>query len=269
MKINPHRIFVISIIVICIVAVNLGVFLQIIKTDTKENKKNINVDVAKLTEDFSEIFNNSIDYQGTNLNIQKADIKKELVYADYSKKQTLENYYELEVNVPKINIDSENAIKINKEIKSIFQEKAVSILSKKDIKYIYNVKYKAYLNDNILSLAIMSTLKEGNNSQRVIVKTYNYNVTSNEIMTLEQLLDYRSIDNRSAQNKINEVIKNASAKAEAYQDLGYNKLLRNSSDSMYKVENANVFFLGHGQAMYILYPYGNSSYTSEIDIVVM
>ena len=269
MKSNPRRVFVISIIVICIVAINLGVFFQIIKTDTKENKKSINIDVAKLTEDFSEIFNNSIDYQGTNLNIQKADIKKELVCVDYSKKQTLENYYEIEVNIPKINIDSENANKINKEIKSLFQEKATSILSKRDIQYIYNVKYKAYLNDNILSLAIMSTLKEGNNSQRVIVKTYNYNITSNEIMTLNQLLDYRNIDSKNAQAKINEVIKNASDKAETYQDLGYNKLLRNKDDSMYKIENANVFFLGHGQAMYILYPYGNSSYTSEIDIVVM
>lgn len=269
MKINPHKIFVIFIIVVCIAAVNLGVFFQLIKTDTKENKNNKKIDVAKLTEDFAEIFNNSIDYQDTKLNIQKANSQKELVFADYSKREILEGYYEIEANIPQINITSENATKINKEIKSLFQEKAISVLSKRDIKYIYNVKYKAYLNDNILSLAIMSTLKEGNNSQRIIVKTYNYNTASNEIMTLNQLLDYRNIESKNAQSKIDEVIKNASNEAKTYQNLGYQKFVRNTEDSMYKVENSKVFFVGQEKALYILYPYGNSSYTSEIDIVII
>lgn len=269
MKINAHKIFVISIIVICIVAVNLAIFFQIIKTDTKENKTAIVVDVAGLTENFSNIFNNSLDNQNTNINIQKKDFNKDMIYEEYSKKQTLPNYYDIEVNIPQININSENIAKINSEIKSLFQDKAELILAKKDMNYIYNVKYKAYLNDNILSLVIMSTLKEGDNSQRIIVKTYNYNITSNEVLNLEQLLDFRGIEPKSAQANINKVIKNASDTASAYQDLGYNKYPRNINSSMYKVENTTVFFIGKDKAIYILYPYGNSSYTSEIDIVVM
>ena len=38
---------------------------------------------------------------------------------------------------------------------------------------IYNVKYKAYEQNNILSLIILSELKEGESSERIIIQTYN------------------------------------------------------------------------------------------------
>lgn len=268
-KFDKHKIFVISVIIICIICINLAILSQVTNTNTKENRETIVVDVAKLTENFSNIFNNSIDYQNNNVNIQKQDINKELVSISYSKKQEIENYYDITVNIPQININTKNVNKINSEIKNLFQQKVNSIITKKDMYYIYNVQYKAYINDNILSLIIMSSLKEGNNSQRVIVKTYNYNITSDEIIDINQLLNFRNLERNYVQTKINEVIKNASKTALEYKELGYNKYLRDINDSMYKIENSSVFFIGQDKALYILYPYGNTSYTSELDIVVM
>ena len=36
-----------------------------------------------------------------------------------------------------------------------------------------------------------------------------------------------------------------------------------------QLENTKVYFLGEGKALYVLYPYGNSNYTTELDLVIM
>ena len=74
---------------------------------------------------------------------------------------------------------------------------------------------------------------------------------------------------KEVQSKIIETIKLASNNANIYKELGYNKYLRNVNDSMYKIENTKVYFLGENKALYIIYPYGNSNYTSELDLLVI
>ena len=84
--------------------------------------------------------------------------------------------YEFNVNIPYLNINHDSAKQINEEINSLFYNKVNNILMNSNQYTVYSVTYKAYLNDNILSLIISATLKEGQNPQRVIMKTYNYNL---------------------------------------------------------------------------------------------
>ena len=269
---NWRKIFVITIIVICILCINLAVYLKIIEKDDKtQQNEEVIVDTVALTENFENIFDNKIDYQNNNItSANKKDSTKELVYTNYAKEEKQEGKYDVNVNIPYININNTNIENINKEIEELFYVKINNILvDSGDIEIIYNVKYKAYVNDNILSLIISSNLKEGANSQRLIIKTYNYNISSNQVLDINQILNYRSLNTKTVQEKINNTIKEAVQTSSTYQELGYNKYLRNLNDEMYKVENTKVFFLGEGKSLYIVYPYGNLNYTTEMDLVVM
>ncbi len=269
---NWRKVFVISIIVICILCINLAVYLKIIEKDDKTQKgEEVIIDTVALTENFANIFDNKIDYQNNNIaSINKKDFTKELVYTIYTKQEKQDGRYDINANIPYININNNNIENINKEIENIFYNKVNNIVLETENKEtIYNVKYKAYVNDNILSLVISSELKEGTNSQRLIIKTYNYNISSNEVLDINQVLNYRTLTTEMVQNKINEVIKESAQTSSTYQELGYNKYIRDLNDDIYKVENTKVFFLGEGKSLYILYPYGNSNYTTELDLVVM
>ena len=43
---------------------------------------------------------------------------------------------------------------------------------------------------------------------------------------------------------------------------------RDLSSDMYKVENAKTYFLTQDGYVYIVYAYGNSDYTNEMDIII-
>lgn len=270
MNTNLRKIFIISILALCIIAINLAVFFQITKkTENTSKEQEILIDTALLTENFDKIFDNQINYQENSVNISKMDATKELVYTSYISQEELENSYTLNVNIPSLNINSEVAEQINEEINSLFYNKAINILAKTEQYTVYNVRYKAYVNDNILSLVISATLKEGDNPQREIIKTYNYNLASNSDLNINEILEYRRLSSENVQSKIYDTIKLASENANKYNELGYTKYLRNINDSMYKIENSKTFFIGENKALYILYPYGNLNYTSEIDLLVI
>ena len=270
---NTRKIFIISVLAICIIAVNLAVFFQITSKPKKEEKAEendiITIDRVVLTENFDKIFDNTIDYQENNINVDKKDGMKDLIYTSYLNEEEVENKYKLNVKIPCLNINSTVADSINTEINNLFYNKANNILVSTNQFTIYTVKYKVYINDNILSMIISATLKEGDNAQREIIKTYNYNLSSNEKLNINEVLEYRNLSTEYVQSEILNTIKTASEKANIYNDLGYSKYIRNINDSIYKVENTNVYFLGEGKALYIIYPYGNTNYTSELDLLVL
>ena len=114
-----RKIFVISIIVICIVSINLAVYIQITQKEKKSIKKSdiepVVVDTVELTENFESIFDNKINYQNNNVSsITKMDTSKELVYTLQSKKEKQEGKYDINVNIPYININNTNTENINK-----------------------------------------------------------------------------------------------------------------------------------------------------------
>ncbi len=132
---------------------------------------------------------------------------------------------------------------------------------------IYTVTYAAYLNENILSVVIKATLKEGNNAQKVTIQSYVYNISTNEEITLQKMLEIKGLNSDSVQDQIKETIQASINYSENLTSLGYETFKRNINDEMYKIENSNNYFLGPNRSIYIIYAYGNENPTTESDIV--
>lgn len=273
-KVSKRRIsvYIISLI-ICILAVIIVVGVQILGNDVIDNMFGINKIVkrteqeeAELKANFETIFDNKTDDKG-NYNIQKIESNKEIVYNSYQKEEKNENY-ELNVNLPYINIQNKYIEDFNKEIKNTFEAKAEEILNSTENNSIYTVKYKAYVENNILSVVIYSDLKQNTIAQRVIVQTFNFDLERNKKLALEDLIELYDLSKNEIQNKINTDIKEEQGKTEDLKELGYNLFSRDLNSTMYKVENISEYFV-YNNNIYIIFAYGNNQITSEMDLVII
>ena len=123
------RIFYITIISICVLAILIALIIQITH----------------------EIFVNKVNYLENNAyKINKINETEEIVYLGYQNKERKINDYELDVNIPYINIKNEVIDEFNKQIKDIFEQKVKSVLNTQNNNVIYTVKYSAYVSNNIL-----------------------------------------------------------------------------------------------------------------------
>lgn len=265
MKENKIRIIIFIIIgVICVISIILAIVYQVSQLKTppqiKEEKEII---------DFKTIFNNELNEQGYTIKaLQKFNEDKNIVYTLNEQKEKIDGKYDIDVKIPMININNSTIISIDKEIEATFQEKINSIMAnEEENEVIYTVEYTAYVNENILSLAIKSTLKEGVKAQRVIVKTYTYNMTTNEVIDIDEMMSIKKLNKSAVQGEINKVVGENAKQAQSLIDLGYKVYERNLSDEMYKIEKVTNFFYGPDGVLYIIYAYGNNSYTSELDII--
>ena len=274
---NLRTIMFIVIILICIGALNFGVYWAFFRNQPKVNNitpipETIDEEeLEKLEKNFNNIFTNSLDYQNYKINttgITKTNSNEDLIFTLYKKEQTVDNKYSMKIDIPYINISNTEVEKINKEIDSVYVEKARDIIQNATNNTVYTVEYMSYINTNILSVVIKSTLKEGNNPQRVIVQTYNYNLSTNEVMTLKQILEAKGIQEKTITDKVKLKIEEANKEAEKLKQLGYNVYIRNINDAMYTIENTTTYFIGANGKLYIIYPYGNANFTSETDVIV-
>lgn len=270
-----RKILIILIIAICIFALGYGIYYQVFKSNEPkiDTKNNIETPVTD-TMEFDKVFDNKMNYQGYNVNNQiKIDQTKDLVYTNYTQTEIFEEKYDIKADIPIININNEKIANINKEINAIFQEKVNSIKANRTSSVvaptIYTVDYTAYLNENILSIVIKSTLKEGKNSQRLIIKAYTYNLSTNEVVPLPDILTIKGIDREMVQQEIRKEIRQSISYTDNLAALGYTVYERDINSDIYKVENSNSYLLGPNGTIYIIYAYGNTSFTSEKDIVVI
>lgn len=273
---NP-RIIYILVGIFCVFAIIAGIYAQFIDADyggfNLANENNQNVLQEESQEDikiaFNNMFINSLNLNGFDTTgIPKNDETQEIVYTAYNIDDENDNY-EINMQIPIINIRSELANTLNQMTQEIFVNKANEVMqSQNSIKTIYTIDYAGFINSNILSLVIRSTLKEGNSAQRVIIQTYNYNLTTNEQASLVDLITIKMLNTSEVNNKINQVVTEANEEAENLQSMGYNQIyVRDLTSDIYSVDNAGVYFLGPNQELYIVYPYGNNEFTSEMDIV--
>ena len=274
---KKQLIIYISIIIVCIICVIIAFYVQfyaridlgrLVGIDGEEKfGQKTEEQTLTLETEFDQIFTNSLtntENQGDN---KKKDNSKDLVYVDLEKKETKLNSYDLEVHIPKINIDSPVVDEYNQDIQS-FIDKTNEVLGSENQNIIYTVDYVANVQDGILSLMIKSNLKEGSNAQRVIVETYNYDLRNNKEISLEEVLAIEYLDKNDVQNRIDTKIAQEQRQVEDLKELGYNIYNRDTSSEQYKVENSNYFYLTDN-VLYIIYPYGNENYTSEMDLVII
>ena len=276
-KISKKRVIIYAVaIAICVIALIVAVCVQILGNDitnkifgVSQIKSKTEEEEQTLKTNFDNLFLNSLEITGDiNADIKKQDESKDYVVTTYEKKETVSGKYEMSVFIPYINIDNETINKYNEEIKEIFQDKAESILETEGQNVLYTVDYQGYIENNILTVIIKSSLKQGASAQQLIVQTYNYDLVNNKEITLNDEIDMLALNKTAVQNKIRSEIKAEQDKAEALQELGYEIYNRDSESDYYSIDNSNIFFV-HDQNLYIIYPYGNDALTSEMDIVIV
>ena len=270
--------------IICVVAIFVGVYYQIFGEKTTPNISNNEItnkpseeekiDLEALKEEFASLFTNSFHNQGYDTS-QVERIpgleEKDIIYTEYDVEKEYDEKYNVDINLPVFNVNGEIAKEFNAITTSVFVDKANDIFLNSEEYTIYDIQYVAYLNENILSLVIKSTLKEGRSPQRTIVQTYNYDIETGKKVTLNEILEVKEINleqvNKKIEKQVKEANKQAEAISEALSQLGQSVYMRDLDNAMYVTDNVTHFFIGLDGQIYIVYPYGNTNFTSEIDII--
>ncbi len=274
---DKYILFGVLLTVICVVALCLGIYEQFFYqySDTDPFMMGINVGAKKTAEEyamlknqFNELFTNEVKTSSDDIKASKLEDEKEIIYTAYSLEYEDETYYHVNAQIPIININSEEVKKINEEIKNDYYNKANSVMRQTEGNTIYKVSYAAYINSDYVSLVIKSILKEEGKSEKVSVKTYNYSIAKEKMVELAELIERKGTTQEAVQKSINDEIKLADANAQVIANEYGTLYERDLSSDKYKVESAQVYFLTNDGYVYIIYPYGNDTYTNEMDIVI-
>lgn len=274
-KIPKSQIFCFALImIVCIIAIVEALYY--VMNPNIQDKENIadnglsNTEIidTNLVDNFDNVFQNSFKNTNTSEEAEKIEADKDYIYTSYEKAEVNSGNYEIDVKIPMININSEEIKSYNEDIKQVFQDKAESILNGSSNRAVYSVDYEAFLNNNILSIVIRSTLKEGSNPQRVIIQTYCYNIKEMKKVEFSDIMTLKNLDTNTVQEKIRKQIQGKQEEAKALQQLGYSVYIRDLRSDRYDVENISNFFIDENNNVYVIYAYGNSSNTDVTDIVI-
>lgn len=275
LNIKAIVIYTVSIIacIVAIIVIGLSAYygseeLDRLITVGGSNISQEDIDYQLLISNFDDVFQNQLEEYSTDANIQKIDDGQEIIYTYYTKDEAKENSYDLNLNIPYINIDNETIASYNEEIRETYEGKAESTLESENQNIIYTVQYEATIENDILSLIIRANLKEGSNAQRDIIQTFNYDLRNNKEISLKEAIEQKQLNINDVQNKIDEEIALAEQQVEDLRTLGYTIFDRNADDEMYKIENTQDFFIKDGN-IYIIYAYGNENLTDAMDLIIV
>lgn len=237
----------IAILLIVIALITVLLFSRKDKNEIKEEEKKINVE--ELETNFSKIFTNGRnEYVNKLYNIEEKSSK-----------------YKIEANVPYVKISDKIDNEINKEINDTFVNKILQVYNESKNYTILTMDYGTSVNGNIVSLMIKFILKEDANAQRTIIKTYNYDIEKGKLIQVTDLI--KEQDKAKIQEQITEKIGKEIKREQTIIEQGYQVYRRNQNDPMYLLENATEFYI-ENDILYIIYSYGNSNYTGEIDLII-
>ena len=261
---NKIVIMICTIILICSIAIAVGVYAQITNKGSSvvENKEN---NYEGLKDNFQDIFTNTINKEATakiNINYE------EILYCKYDILDEKEENYSVKAKIPAFKVETEVTQKINNEIYDIFAKEILKIAKNVSVYATYNLDYVAYVNNNIISLVIMCKYKNGTNAQRRIVQTYNYDIENDKLLDIEDIIAYKNLNKDDMQKEVQEEIKKVNSQMKNITEQGYNVYLREENSEIYQIDNTPNFFLGKNNYLYLVYAYGNNEYTSEMDLVI-
>lgn len=269
--------FFLFVVLVCIIAVCIGIYTQFFYKYAETDPLMIGINIgsqktaeelANLEANFNSIFQNKVNIKSENVNVEKIKEENDLVYSLYKIENEDENYYTIKAVIPTINIKTDKVEEINEQIRSEFYEKANNIMRQTDQYVVYNVTYQAFVNEDIVSVVIKAALKEGQKAEKVSIKTYNYSISADRQVSLQELVELKNTTVSAVQSTIDTEIKAAYTNAKIIAADYGNLYERDLGSDMYKVENATTFFLTDDGYVYIIYPYGNTDYTNEMDIVI-
>ena len=262
------------IVAFCIIEIIVGVNAQFFSTKESDEVPEINVsNVVSVNEEldisnkFMQLFDNKLPQFKDYPNIEKGDLSKNYLYiysenpqlpnGPYSKK--LDGKYDIVAYLPVFNINSDVTNGFNNITINYFVKMMNDIVVNGTINTNLTISFAANVNDNILSVAIIAKLKEGDKPQRIMIQGYNYDLANNKEVKVADVLAKKNVDMATANSKIEKVVKSAD-------NTLYKRELTNPIYSIDKVTN---FILGRNGELYIIYAYGNQAnvYSSEMDIV--
>ena len=262
------------IVAFCIIAIIVGVNAQFFSTKESDEVPDINVsNVVSVNEEidvsnkFMQLFDNKLPQFKDYPNIEKGDLSKNYLYiysenpqlpnGPYTKK--LDGKYDIVAYLPVFNINSDVTNSFNNITINYFVKMMNDIVLNGTTNTNLTISFAANVNDNILSVAIIAKLKEGDKPQRIMIQGYNYDLANNKEVKVVDVLAKKNIDIATANSKIEKVVKSAD-------NTLYKRELTNPIYSIDKVTN---FILGRNGELYIIYAYGNQAnvYSSEMDIV--
>ena len=275
------KIIYVIIYIICVISIIIGVYEQFF--NKKDDNTNISTNgkveepieqikektMEEIKDEFNAIFINSFSSEGKDISdIERINKEKNIVYAAYNI-QPENDFFNIDLNIPVINIKGDIPKEFNKITQEVFVKKANEVMENTNVseKIIYSIDYAAYINGDILSVIIKSSLKQGNNPQRIIVQTYNYNIKTKEKVTLSNIIEQKNIDEQKLKSKIDRALQIVKREEEILTQSGYSVYVRDLNSDVYKLENITNFFLDNDEKLYIIFAYGNQNFTSELDIV--
>lgn len=266
------KLIITMIAIACAVSIIIAIILSVTLKKNDNTTKNPNTTEEKtqeeLKKEFNNLFNNSVEFNGYDTsNIPKLVENKPIVYTTYELEENKEDKYEVDMHIPVINIKNTAGSNFNKITQTIFANKAMEILKDAKVYTIYSITYTGYINGDVLSVIIKSTLKEGTSAQRIIVQTYNYNLATGEEITFEEILKQKQIDVNEVSKKINTEITKSIKEANKIQISGYQTYTRDLNDEIYQIQNISTFFIGQDGKIRLVFAYGNNNFTSEMDII--
>jgi hypothetical protein len=267
-----------GIAIVCVIILGLAVYFQfffsnaskkIIFGGSNNDTPSDEVKYDNLKTAFYSSFNNSVRRINNEMvDIEKVDATKDVVYTKYNIDIYADERYDINVNIPYINLAGDIVDNINKEIDNLFGSKVNDVVKSRESLSTYNIDYVAFINGDIISLVIKATLKELDYPQRLIVKTYNYDVAKKREVPLESLINSARLSKEQMQEKIYNEIRKEIKQNEALAQAGYQLYTRKIEDEMYKIENTKTFCIDQNDYIYIIYAYGNSNFTSEMDLII-
>ncbi len=273
-----RNVLYVLIIIICVIAIFVGVYAQFFKREVDNeigyevpsgNGQTNVVTQAEIKDGFKDLFTNEFfDFNYDDTGIQKIDATKPIVFSGIDKfERKEEGKYDIRATIPSVNISGEVAKSYNDITNSIFIKKLNDIMTNTTLYTICDVSYTAYINNDILSVGIMASIKEGDSAQRLLVQTYNYNLKTDTNVTIKDVLQVRGLEEKVVNDRIKSVVKKAAEDAQSMQSTGYNVYERNLDSEIYEIDNVTNFMQGPNGELYIIYAYGNEAFTSEMDII--
>ena len=269
--------FFVVIILLCVLSLSIGIYAQVFYrySETDPFMLGIGVgrtqdaaEITKLKNEFNNIFTNDLEGNTSVSNINKEDTDRNIVYTLQTVTDQDEDLYNISASIPTINIKSNEAQKINNEIKDKYLDKIEDIIDNAKEYTDYSVTYKAYMNGELLSLIIKETIREGRNVQSAKINTYNYDLNGNRQVSIQDVINAKGYKNENLQKEIDAEIKELNAKDEELKNQYTEVKLRVLSSSIYKIENTENFIVNAQGYLYIIYAYGNTENTNKMDIII-
>ena len=164
-KVSKKRIAIYVILIsICVLALIVAVCVQILGNDFTNSifgvstlKSKTEEEEQELRVNFDNLFLNNLQINGEmTQDISKVDENQDYVFTKYSTEEKNTGNYELSINIPYINIDSEVVNEFNTEIEEIFERKVENESIDSGFRYPSFVKYSeaSFVNSSAFSVPI-------------------------------------------------------------------------------------------------------------------